>query len=62
MKRLHILSANFCINTLEETGDMDKANELNKVMLDFLKYVWEHKDEQDLYALSTKYLVKKDGN
>ena len=59
MKRLHMLSANFCINQLEKTGDMEKANELNKTMLDFLKYVWEHKDEQNLYALSNKYLVEK---
>ena len=63
MKRLHMLSANFCIDQLEKTGDMERANELNVVMLDFLKYVWEHKDEQNLYALSTKYLYKKtDGN
>ena len=61
MKRLHMLSANFCISNLEKDGDMEKANELNNTMIDFLKYLWEHKDDENLYELSSKYLVKQNG-
>lgn len=51
MKRLHMLSANFCISLGERKG-----KEVLPIMLDFLKYTWEHKEDDDLYAF--KNLLK----
>lgn len=52
MKRLHMLAANFSINNLEQTGDMKRANELHQIMMDFMKYCWENKDDPNLYELA----------
>ena len=52
MKRMHILSANYCISKLEQTGNLKRANELQEIMLDFMKYCWEHKEDENLYALA----------
>ena len=52
MKRLHMLSANFAIDYLERSGDMKGANKLSEIMLDFMKYCWKHKEDDNLYALA----------
>ena len=52
MKRLHILAANFCIEQLEKTKDMKRVEEMNKTMLDFMKYCWEHKEDESLFTIS----------
>ena len=54
MKRLHILSANFSIDFLEKTGDIKKAEKISDIMLDFIKYCWEHKEDENLYQLNWK--------
>ena len=40
MKRLHLLSASYCISLGEEIGTKELEHQLA-----FLKYVWEHKDD-----------------
>lgn len=51
MKRMHMLSANYCISILEKNGDLKEANRLQKIMLDFMRYCWEHKEDDNLYTL-----------
>ena len=46
MKRVTMLSANYCISLGAEKG-----NEILPVLVDFLKYMWEHKEDEDLYLL-----------
>lgn len=46
MKRLTMLSANYCISLGEKKG-----NENLPILMDFLKYCWEHKEDDNLYAL-----------
>jgi len=52
MKRLHMLSANYCITLGEKKG-----KEVLPLMLDFIKYCWEHKEDENLYSLPKR---KKD--
>jgi len=46
MKRVTMLSANYCISL-----GVEKGNEVLPVLVDFLKYMWEHKEDEDLYLL-----------
>ena len=53
MKRLHILAAEFLISL-----GIDKGIKSQQILLDFLKYVWEHKDN-DLVPLPNGKANKK---
>ena len=65
MKRLHMLCANFLIwQGIEKEPYGEPARQyatdvLQPILFDFLKYVWEHKDDEGLYALPK---IKKNGN
>ena len=52
MKRITMLSANYCISLGEKKG-----TEVLPVLMDFLKYMWEHKEDSDLYRVP--FLTKK---
>jgi len=50
MKRVTMLSANYCISLGAEKG-----NEVLPVLVDFVKYMWEHKEDEDLYLWTDLY-------
>lgn len=52
MKRLHIMGAQYLISL-----GVEKGTATQETILDFTKYIWEHKDE-DLY-LQVPYQEKK---
>ena len=54
MKRLTMLSANYCISLGEKKGNADLP-----ILMDFLKYCWEHKEDNDLYDLPTITIRKE---
>ena len=59
MKRLSMLSANFLISLSKQTPDgkfsKDEAEYaqaiVQPIMMDFLRYCWEHKEDDNLFAL-----------
>lgn len=57
MKRLSMLSANFLISLAREDGQFSEAKakyaqeEVWPMLANFLKYVWEHKEDENLYPL-----------
>ena len=44
MKRIHIMGAQYLISL-----GIEKGTATQQTILDFIKYIWEHKDE-DLYS------------
>jgi len=54
MKRLHVMSAQFLISL-----GIEKGTAAQQLMLDFLKYVWEHKDN-DLTFMAAFEAKKKE--
>lgn len=59
MKRLSMLSANFLIHLAHQTpkGTFSKDEAeyaqaiVQPIMMDFLRYCWEHKDDDSLFEL-----------
>lgn len=54
MKRLHIMSAQYLIAL-----GLESDSRTHQTMLDFMKYIWEHKDE-DLYLQVPYEKIKKE--
>lgn len=58
MKRIHMLSANYIISLAKRKGIFDEKDAqyaqtvVYPVITDFIKYIWEHKEDDGLYSLS----------
>ena len=46
MKRVTMLAANYCISL-----GTKKGKDMMPILMDFLKYMWVHKEDDDLYLL-----------
>lgn len=59
MKRVHMLAANFIIHQVNAVKDEDQKEVemgyqteiVQPILMDFIKYMWEHKDDEGLYQL-----------
>ncbi len=52
MKRITMVCANYCISLGEK-----KSKEVLPILMDFIKYLWEHKEDENLYELPKAKLL-----